>query len=132
MVIWLLLGVFDRLMPFLRNFLASQALVHLIPSDASLLFLSHNDKSLIFAGNSNHIMSAPAASQPFSNIQLEILKLFADNVADEDLVAIKEMISRYFLEKAKDEADKIWEAKQMDAHNMLKQHRRTPYQRLQP
>lgn len=77
-------------------------------------------------------MSAPAASQPFSNIQLEILKLFADNVADEDLVAIKELISRYFLEKAKDEADKIWEAKRMDAQKIIKQHRRTPYHRLQP
>ena len=77
-------------------------------------------------------MSAPAASQPFSNVQLEILKLFADKVADEDLVAIKELISRYFFEKAKDEADKIWEAKQMDSHKMLKEHRRTPYQRLQP
>ncbi|MBC7774573.1 MAG: hypothetical protein H7246_03975 [Phycisphaerae bacterium] len=77
-------------------------------------------------------MSASAASQPFSNVQLEILKLFADNVADEDLLAIKELISRYFFEKAKDEADKVWEAKQMDAHKMLKQHRRTPYQKLQP
>ena len=77
-------------------------------------------------------MSASAASQPFSNIQLEILKLFADNVADEDLVAIKDLISRYFFEKVKDEADRIWEAKQMEAHKMLKQHRRKPYRRLQP
>ena len=77
-------------------------------------------------------MSSSAASRPFSNVQLEILKLFADNVADEDLVAIKELISRYFFEKAKDEADKIWDAKQMDAHQMLKKHRRTPYQRMQP
>ena len=77
-------------------------------------------------------MSAPATSQPFSNVQLEILKLFADNVADEDLKAIKELISRYFFEKAKDEADSVWEKNGLDSHKMLKKHRRTPYLRIQP
>ena len=64
--------------------------------------------------------------QPFNNAQLELLKLFADNVPEEDLLAIKELISRYFFEKAKNEADKIWEAKEMDSHEFLKKHRRTP------
>jgi len=78
-------------------------------------------------------MSASATiSQPFTNVQLELLKLFADNVADEDLQAIKDLISRYFLEKAKDEADQIWEAKGMDSHKLLKKHRRSPYRKLQP
>ena len=70
-------------------------------------------------------------SQPFNNIQLELLKLFADNIPNEDLLAIKELISRYFLEKAKDEADQVWENKGMDAHELLKKHRRTPYRKLQ-
>lgn len=39
--------------------------------------------------------------QPFNNAQLELLKLFADNVPEEDLLAIKELISRYFFEKSK-------------------------------
>lgn len=77
-------------------------------------------------------MSASASiSQPFNNVQLELLKLFADNIPDEDLLAIKALISRYFLEKAKDEADQMWEAKKMDAHELLKKHRRTPYRKLQ-
>ncbi len=79
--------------------------------------------------------AAPTASalpQPFNNIQLELLKLFADNVPNEDLLAIKELISRYFFEKAKDEADRIWEAKGLDSHKMLQKHRRTPYRRVQP
>jgi len=78
-------------------------------------------------------MSAPATiPQPFNNVQLELLKLFADNVPEEDLLAIKELISRYFFEKAKNEADQIWEAKGMDSHELLKKHRRTPYRKLQP
>lgn len=76
-------------------------------------------------------MSASNA-QSFSNVQLELLKLFADNVSDHDLLEIKEVISRYFLDKAKQEADKIWEANGMDAHKLLKKHRRTPYRKLQP
>ncbi len=77
-------------------------------------------------------MNASASiSQPFNNIQLELLKLFADNVPDEDLLAIKALISRYFLEKAKNEADQIWEAKGLDSHELLKKHRRTPYRKLQ-
>ncbi len=82
--------------------------------------------------------AAPTASasvalpQPFNNIQLELLKLFADNVPNEDLLAIKELISRYFFEKAKDEADRIWEAKGLDSRKMLQKHRRTPYRRVQP
>ena len=71
-------------------------------------------------------------SQPFNNIQLELLKLFADNIPDEDLLAIKDLISRYFLEKAKNEADQIWEARGMDSHKLLKKHRRKPYRKLQP
>ncbi len=76
--------------------------------------------------------AAPAIPQPFSNLQLELLKLFADNIADKDLLAIKAMISEYFLERAKDEADKIWEEKGWDSHELLKKHRRTPYKKLQP
>ncbi len=77
-------------------------------------------------------MSAAATiPQPFNNAQLELLKLFADNVPDEDLLAIKALISRYFLEKAKDEADQIWDAKGLDSHKLLKEHRRTPYRKLQ-
>jgi hypothetical protein len=53
--------------------------------------------------------------QPFSNLRLELLKLYADNVSEEDLLEIKALISRYFLEKAKNEADRIWEEKKLNA-----------------
>ncbi|MFN4256142.1 MAG: hypothetical protein ACK4Q5_14170 [Saprospiraceae bacterium] len=79
-------------------------------------------------------MDAPAAAiaQPFSNLQLELLKLFSNNLPDEDLLAIKALISRYLFEKAKNEADKIWEEKGWDSHTLLKEHRRTAYQKRQP
>lgn len=70
-------------------------------------------------------------SQPLNNAQLELLKLFADDVPEEDLLAIKELISKYFLEKAKDEADRIWEEKGMDSDELLKKHRRKPYRKPQ-
>ena len=46
--------------------------------------------------------------QPLSNVQLELLKVYASGVPDEWLVDIKEMIARYMLAKARDEADKVW------------------------
>jgi len=85
-----------------------------------------------FARNMISMTAQSAIPQPFNNAQLELLKLFADNVPEEDLLAIKELISRYFFEKAKNEADQIWEAKGMDSHELLKKHRRTPYRKLQP
>lgn len=78
-------------------------------------------------------MSNPLGiKQPFSNLQLELLKLYSDKVSDEDLLAIKELISKYFLEKAKDEADRIWKEKNWNAKELLKEHRRTPYRKHQP
>lgn len=70
--------------------------------------------------------------QPFSNIQLELLKLYSEKVSDEDLLAIKSLISKYFLERAKDEADKVWKEKSWNSNELLKKHRRTPYRKQQP
>lgn len=50
-------------------------------------------------------MTTPNA--PLSNLQLEFLKLYADNVAEEDLKNIQRMIAKYFAEKAIQQADEI-------------------------
>ena len=42
-----------------------------------------------------------------SNIQLELLKLYARNVADQDLLAIRYMIGLYFAEKATTAMDNV-------------------------
>ncbi len=49
--------------------------------------------------------------QPLSNLQLELLKVYSAGVPDEWLLDIREMIARYMLEKARDEADKVWKEK---------------------
>ena len=45
----------------------------------------------------------------FSNVQQELLKLFARNVPDEDLLSIRQLLGDYFLQKAIKGADAIWD-----------------------
>lgn len=48
---------------------------------------------------------------PLSNLQQELLKLYASNVSDADLLTIKRYLVKFFAEKAITEADKIWDDK---------------------
>lgn len=73
----------------------------------------------------------PPIRQPFSNVQLELLKLYASDVSDEDLLAIKAAMANYFFEKAKDAADKAWDEKGLNEEMLLNTHRRTPYPKPQ-
>jgi hypothetical protein len=66
---------------------------------------------------------------PLSNLQLELLKLYARNVSQEDLLQIKYMLARYFAQKATDLADKVWVEKELDADTILQTHLRTPYKK---
>lgn len=50
-------------------------------------------------------------SRPLSNMQLELLKLYASGVPDSYLPEIKNVIARFLLEKARAEADKVWDEK---------------------
>jgi hypothetical protein len=72
-------------------------------------------------------MTGNAIQQPFSNLQLELLKLYSKNVSENDLLQIKLFLAQYFAEKAMDEADRIWEEKDYTAEKILNTHRRTPY-----
>lgn len=65
-----------------------------------------------------------------SNLQLELLKLFARNVAEQNLLEIKKLLVKYFAKKAMDLADKVWEENnwtEADEQKMLNEHLRTPY-----
>jgi hypothetical protein len=44
-----------------------------------------------------------------SNLQLELLKLFAYPLPAEQLLEIKVILSRYFAEKATSEMDRLWD-----------------------
>lgn len=64
---------------------------------------------------------------PLSNLQLQLLKLYASDISEEDLKAIQRMIARYFAEKASADAAEIWEEKGYDARQMLQEDMRIPY-----
>lgn len=69
-------------------------------------------------------------SQSLSNIQLELLKTFSQNVSDEDLLEIKRLLTRYFAEKGIKEANKVWDSEgwsEESVDDLLKSHKRTPY-----
>ncbi len=71
-----------------------------------------------------------ALSQPFNEMQLEIIKLFARKMSDEDMIAIKQLIVRYFAQKAIESADRVWDENGWTADDearLLSIHERTPY-----
>ena len=73
-------------------------------------------------------MSQPSIQQPFSNLQLELMSLYSRNVSDEELLLIREMLARFFADRATEKANKVWDEKGLDAKALLKKHRRTAYQ----
>ena len=60
------------------------------------------------------------APQPLNNLQLELLRMYKTGVSDVQLLEIKKIISRYLLDKAMDEADKVWEQKKFDSITIQK------------
>ncbi|MFZ4543210.1 MAG: hypothetical protein ACOYOA_04110 [Saprospiraceae bacterium] len=48
----------------------------------------------------------PDSSSKFSTLQLELLRLFAHNPTDEELVDIKKIIGQYYLNKLSKMADR--------------------------
>jgi hypothetical protein len=74
-------------------------------------------------------MHPQALSYQFSNIQLELLKLYTRNISDEDLVAIKDLLAQFFAKKATHLANKAWDEKGLNADDILNTHIRTPYKK---
>ena len=72
-------------------------------------------------------MTAQTIPQPFTNLQLELLKLYARKVPEQDLLEIKRLLAQYFMDKASDLADKVWDEKGLSEEKILSEHRRTPY-----
>jgi len=48
-------------------------------------------------------------NEPLTNLQIELIKLFSLDLAEDDLIEIKRMLSKYFADKASDEMDRLWE-----------------------
>lgn len=56
-------------------------------------------------------MNKPTIHPPLSNVQTELLKLFAVDIPENHLLELKKMIARFLLDKVRDKADAIWDQK---------------------
>jgi len=54
-----------------------------------------------------------------SNLQLELLKLYANNISESQLFEIKLMLANYFAKKASDTMDDIWETQGLTEQTMI-------------
>jgi hypothetical protein len=71
-------------------------------------------------------------STKLTNIQLELLKMFRYNLAESQLIELKEILSKYFMDKVDSETEKLWiEKKWSDStmESLANQHARTPYKK---
>lgn len=55
---------------------------------------------------------------PLTNLQLELLKLYAITISEQELVEIKALLARYFADRLTSAVDKIWEARGLTATDM--------------
>ena len=67
---------------------------------------------------------------PLTEPQLELLQMFARPVENADWQNIKNMITKYFADRAINEANKVWDNQNWDnskVEELLNSHLRTPY-----
>lgn len=68
------------------------------------------------------------ATRSFSNIQIELLKLYANDVPDEQLLEIKTLLGKYFADKATTLMDAFIEKNEItprDLSNWTHEHHRS-------
>ena len=63
----------------------------------------------------------------FTNLQIEILKLFAMPLSEEELNAVKILIINYLSQKTIHLATQEWEKRNLDEDELLNMHLRTSY-----
>lgn len=66
-----------------------------------------------------------------TNLQVELLQTFSYSLPDEQLAEIRQLLARYFLDKADAEMDKLWQENNWNEatiESWAKGHDRTPHQ----
>ncbi len=53
------------------------------------------------------------SSTQLSNVQLELLKLYSTNLSEKDLIALKNLLAKFYAERAIKTADQIWDQKKL-------------------
>jgi len=69
-------------------------------------------------------------TQKLSNLQLELIKTFSYQIDDTQLLEIKDILTKYFADKATQEMDKLWVDNKWTNDTMdcwAREHLRTPY-----
>jgi esterase/lipase superfamily enzyme len=61
-------------------------------------------------------------SAPLTNLQLELLKVFAIGASEEELLDIRRILARYFMQKAVRKATQVWHEKGYTAEKLLQPH----------
>ena len=57
--------------------------------------------------------------ETLSNLQLELLRIYAHGVSDNNLLEIKQMLAKYFADKATNAMDKLWDEKGLTEQDMV-------------
>ncbi len=52
--------------------------------------------------------------QPLTNVQLELLKAFAHDLSDKELLKLRELLATFFAQKVVDAANRAWDEKGWD------------------
>ena len=69
-----------------------------------------------FQKNINQQIKVPAV---LSNLQLELLKLYANNISEKQLIDIQLLLANYFAQRATDAMDKLWETQNLTTETMI-------------
>ncbi len=79
--------------------------------------------------NENVLNRMSRTTDRLTNLQLELIKLFSYNLSTNQLLEVKDLLAKYFADKATQEMDKVWGEKKLTNETMdswLKEHLRTP------
>ncbi len=49
---------------------------------------------------------------PLSNVQIELLQLYTNNISNDTLLEMKKVLAKFFLDKTRQAADVVWEQKE--------------------
>ncbi len=71
------------------------------------------------------------AAKRLTNLQLELLKVFSYDLSEAQIIEIRDLLAKYFAEKATKEMDDLWDSKGWSNETMdewLNEHMRTKYE----
>lgn len=57
-------------------------------------------------------------SQPLTNVQLELLKLYATDLSEEDLSELRDILADFYAKKSIQLADRVWKEKGLTNDDM--------------